>query len=42
MYQREGEERKDERYNKKYKLYETGENVLHTCDWNETKMRLKN
>ena len=42
MYQREGEKRKDERYNKKYKLYETGENVLHTCDWNETKMRLKN
>ena len=26
---------------KKHKLYETGENVLHTCDWNEKEMRLK-
>ena len=41
MYQREGKKKKNERYNKKYKLYETGENVLHTCDWNETKKRLK-
>ena len=36
-----GKKEKNERYNKKHKLYEPGENVLHTCDWNEKKTRPK-
>lgn len=33
--------KKEREIQKKHKLYETGENVLHTCDWNEKEMRLK-